>query len=69
MTSGQRTSIEVVLDCLRILQMLDEGNIALYPQQDKAIRKLVEENLDELIRPLYPKPLIAAESSAKPSEA
>ena len=49
--------------------MLDEGNIALYPQQDKAIRKLVDENLDELIRPLYPKPLIAAESSAKPSEA
>jgi hypothetical protein len=63
--TGQRTIVEVVRDCLSILKDMDqlykEGKLS--EDEIFAIERVVQESLDEHLRPLYHKP-IATQSDA-----
>lgn len=49
--TGQRDNIEVLRDCLRILQEVD--SVTLTGKQNRAIKHYVEETMDAILRPLY----------------
>lgn len=53
--TGQRDQIEVIRDCLRILEFIisEDGEASLTTKQITALEILATEHLDSLLEPIY----------------